>query len=96
MSLNCLYSTSNAKEMKDHIIGHKKSVGSLKCSSCLVTLKDAENLMNHLINSHKNDIYQCNCCFHVAESLENIEKHRKQVHKDLKEDDCLSYIIPRC
>ena len=80
MALDCNFSTAKLSEMKEHVLEHKGCKGSLKCAYCLVEARNVGDLVKHLKETHKNDIFQCRNCFYLAEDSIAIEEHNKTQH----------------
>lgn len=83
MSKKCLYSTSQLSEMRDHVVKHENSEGSLKCAYCLNESKNVKELEKHIVEDHKKDIYQCKNCYHLTENSELMQQHYKISHPDI-------------
>lgn len=94
MSVDCLYVTLNSGEMKQHVINHLGSKGSLQCAFCPKGATDADDLIEHLLETHKEDMYQCQCCFYNNEDWKTIADHRKTHSKEDAEKPF--FVIKKC
>lgn len=83
MEKSCVFFTSLDSIFADHLKCHRlqeRSEGQDKCAYCDFKATDDNELVDHISNEHKYDMYQCTICFYRSASSANVHSHIRIYH----------------
>lgn len=85
MSIDCDFFTSEPNLFQDHLALHlhyqsPDERNILSCAYCTFKGQNSQTLVDHVVNEHGADLYQCTQCFYRSFDLQ-VVTHMKIHHK---------------